>query len=80
MLLVALAVASFFTDRALTGLGPPLERLAQRVYIAGRLANTPQNIVKWIRDLRAVDSQTVTPAVGVDEAGARDIAAYLYTR
>lgn len=61
-------------------IGPPLERLAQRVYVAGRLANSPQNLVKWIRDPRAVDSQTVMPAVGVDEAGARDIAAYLYTR
>lgn len=51
-----------------------------RVYVAGRLANTPENLIKWIRDPGAVDPSTVMPAVGIDEAGARDIAAYLYTR
>ena len=61
-------------------IGPPLEKLAHRVYVAGRLANTPENLIKWIRDPRAVDPSTVMPAVGLDEAGARDIAAYLYTR
>ena len=49
-------------------IGPPLESLAHRVYVVGRLANTPQN------------PQTAMPAVGLDEALARDIAAYLYTR
>ena len=60
--------------------GPPLENLAHRVYVAGRLANTPENVIKWIRDPRGVDPQTVMPAVGLDEAAARDVAAYLYTR
>jgi mono/diheme cytochrome c family protein len=59
---------------------PPLEKLKRRVYIAGRFANTPDNLVQWIRDPRAMDSQTAMPAVGVDEAQARDIAAYLYAR
>ena len=61
-------------------IGPPLGNLAHRVYVAGRLANTPQNVVRWIRDPRAIDPQTAMPAVGLDEALARDIAAYLYTR
>ena len=61
-------------------IGPPLEGLAHRVYIAGRLANTPANVMKWLRDPRAVEPQTAMPAVGLDEAAARDIAAYLYTR
>jgi cytochrome c len=59
---------------------PPLEKLKSRVYIAGRFANTPDNLVSWIRNPRAMDSQTAMPAVGVDEAQARDIAAYLYSR
>ena len=46
----------------------------------GRLANSPQNLIKWIRDPRTVDPLTVMPAVGLDEAGARDVAAYLYAR
>ena len=57
---------------------PSLEDIAKRVYIAGRLANRPQNVEKWILDPRAIDPRTVMPKVGVDEAGARDITAYLY--
>jgi len=59
---------------------PPLEKLRSRVYLAGRFANTPQNLVAWIRDPRGMDPQTAMPAVGADEQQARDIAAYLYTR
>ena len=59
-------------------MGPPLGGLAQRVYIAGVLANTPENLVRWIRDPRAVDSLTAMPTLGLDEREARDVAAYLY--
>lgn len=58
--------------------GPPLEGLAKRVYIAGRLTNTPEQLAKWIVNPREIDPKTAMPAVGVDEAQARDIAAYLY--
>ena len=57
---------------------PPLEKMKSRLYIAGRLTNTPQNLVKWIRDPRALDPKTAMPALGLDERQARDIAAYLY--
>jgi cytochrome c2 len=59
--------------------GPPLTGIANRVYIGGVLTNTPDNIVRWIVDPKAVDSLTAMPVVGVSEAQARDIAAYLYT-
>jgi cytochrome c len=59
---------------------PSLEDVRKRVYLAGRLANTPENLQKWIRAPQSVDPKTAMPAVGVDEAGARDIAAYLYSR
>ena len=57
---------------------PSLEDLAKRVYLAGRLANKPEALERWILDPRSVDPKTAMPKVGVDEAGARDIAAYLY--
>ena len=57
---------------------PSLKDVAKRVYLAGRLANTPANLERWILDPRAIDPKTAMPKVGVDEAGARDIAAYLY--
>lgn len=63
-----------------TGLvGPPLSGIASRVYIAGVLTNTPDNLVKWIVNPKAIDAKTAMPVVGVTEEQARHIAAYLYT-
>lgn len=59
--------------------GPPLTGWAERVYIGGRVANTPENLVRWIMDPHAIDQATAMPDVGVSEADARDIAAYLFT-
>jgi cytochrome c1 len=58
--------------------GPPLAGVGGRTYLAGVLANSPGNLVRWIMDPTAVDSATAMPDLGVTEAEARDIAAYLY--
>ena len=60
--------------------GPPLDGLAARAYIAGVLPNSGENLVRWIRDPQGVDEKTAMPDVGVTERDARDIAAYIYTR
>jgi cytochrome c2 len=59
--------------------GPPLVGIAKRVYIAGRLPNTPENMILWLQHPQAVDPQTAMPNMGVTEADARDMAGYLYT-
>lgn len=59
--------------------GPPLGGVASRAYIAGVLTNTPENMMRWIEDPKRVDSLTAMPNVGVTEADARHITAYLYT-
>lgn len=59
--------------------GPPLTAFAHRAYVAGRLANTPENLVAWIVNPQAIDSLTAMPRLGVTPAQARHIAAYLYT-
>ena len=59
--------------------GPRLEGLRERVYIAGVLPNTPDNMVKFIRDPRAANPKTVMPDLSVGESHARDMAAYLAT-
>ena len=59
--------------------GPPLQQVALRTYLAGRIDNTPENMIKWIRQPHSVDPQTAMPETGVTEADGRDIAAYLYT-
>ena len=60
--------------------GPPLEGIGQRMYIAGVLSNEPENIVQWIMDPPATDAKTAMPKLGVTERDARDIAEYLYSR
>jgi cytochrome c len=57
---------------------PSLEKVKSRQFLAGRLSNTPENLQKWIRKPRSVDPKTAMPDVGLDEAQARDIAAFLY--
>lgn len=59
--------------------GPPLAQVASRVYLAGRLQNTPDNMILWIQNPRGVDDKTAMPNLGVTDADARDIASYLYT-
>jgi cytochrome c1 len=57
--------------------GPPLAGFARRTLIAGRLANTPDNLVAWIVDPQSIDPASAMPAMRVSEADARDMAAYL---
>jgi mono/diheme cytochrome c family protein len=59
--------------------GPPLAGIAGRTLIAGKLANTPDNMVRWLRHTKEVDPMTAMPELGVTEQDARDIAAYLAT-
>ncbi|WP_114943073.1 c-type cytochrome [Microvirga calopogonii] len=58
--------------------GPPLAGIAGQVYIAGVLRNTPDHMIKWLRDPQQVDPLSAMPNLGVSENDARDIATYLY--
>lgn len=60
--------------------GPPLVHMAERGYLAGVLPNTPQNMVRWLRAPPQVDPRTAMPNLGLSQAEAADIAAYLYSR
>lgn len=59
--------------------GPPLDRWAERVYIAGTLPNEPGALVRWIIDPDSVEPGTAMPDLGVTPSEAQDIAAYLFT-
>ena len=59
--------------------GPPLGGIANRVYIAGMLPNTPDNMIRWIQAPQQVHEHTAMPNMGITESEARDIAGYLYT-
>ncbi|HKR82540.1 MAG TPA: c-type cytochrome [Terriglobales bacterium] len=59
--------------------GPPLNGLGSRQFIAGELPNTPANLTRWVQHPRQVEPHTLMPEMGVTEDDSRDIAAYLYT-
>jgi len=63
---------------AIGTIGPPLDRLGRRVYVAGVLVNSPAELERWIREPDVVKPGTAMPNAHVTEQDARDIVAYLY--
>src|SRR6185437_8681463 len=59
--------------------GPPLMYFSQRTMIAGELPNTPENLVRWLKNPQSVEPETAMPNIGLSESQAWDVAAYLYT-
>ena len=59
--------------------GPPLEAIGSRQFVAGLLPNTPDNMMRWLMHTRQAKPGTAMPELGVTERDARDIAAYLAT-
>ena len=60
--------------------GRPLDDVAARRYIAGKLPNNQDNLVRWIMDPQSIDPATAMPAMGVSERDAIDISAYLLSQ
>jgi len=59
--------------------GPPLDGIRNRVYVAGMLHNDAGNLTEWVHDPKAVNPKTAMPNLGVTMQEARDITAYLYS-
>ena len=59
--------------------GPPLTDFGERRYIAGEVANTGSNLVRWIMVHQSIKPTTVMPDANVTQRDARNIAAYLET-
>ena len=83
-LIVRFGCGSCHTIKGIPGasaqVGPPLQDLRKRVYLGGVVSNTPEHLAQWISDPSQFAEKTAMPAVGVSQAQARDIAAYLYLR
>jgi cytochrome c2 len=60
--------------------GPDLTDVAERTEIAGKLANDPDAMVRWLMHPQAIAPQGGMPDQGVREQEARDMAAYLYAQ
>ena len=61
----------------LTFVGPDLDGLARRAFIAGKLPTNEANLVSWIRTPQQHKPGSAMPQLGVSERDARDMAAYL---
>lgn len=59
--------------------GPPLYFFSRRTMIAGELPNSPDNLVRWIKNPKSVEPNTDMPDLGLTDEEARDVTAYLYT-
>jgi cytochrome c len=57
--------------------GPSLGAFGERSEIAGRIANTPANLIRWIVSPQRIEPGTAMPDLGVPDVAARDMAAYL---
>jgi cytochrome c len=70
-------IPGVYTARGLVG--PPLFFFGRRTMIAGELPNSPDNLVRWLLNPKAVEPGTAMPDLGLNQQQAQDIAAYLYT-
>jgi cytochrome c len=59
--------------------GPRLDRFDDRVYIAGVIPNSGQNLAYWIQHPQKVSPESAMPNLNVTEQDARDIASFLYS-
>lgn len=59
--------------------GPPLDHMGRRQFLAGILRNTPDNMLTWLRWPQSVVPGNAMPDMGLSAEQARAIAAYLYT-
>lgn len=58
---------------------PAAHRNCEPTYLAGRVTNTPADMIRWIQHPQKIEPGTAMPEMGVTDSDARDIAAYLYT-
>jgi cytochrome c2 len=59
--------------------GPSLESLNQRSYLAGTMSNTPANLQQWIMHPQSIQPGTAMPEMGVTQHDAKEITVFLET-
>jgi cytochrome c2 len=57
--------------------GPSLDSLAQRSYLAGTVPNTPADLKNWIMHPQQIHPGTAMPEMGVTPRDAQEIAEFL---
>jgi cytochrome c2 len=57
--------------------GPPLDHVGSRQYLAGMLHNTPASMIAWLRFPQHIVPGNAMPDMGLSATEARNITAYL---
>lgn len=57
--------------------GPSLNGLSQRSYLAGTLQNSPDNLLLWIQHPQQIHPGTAMPEMGLTTEDAKQIATFL---
>jgi putative membrane protein len=59
--------------------GPPLNSMSRRIFIAGVLRNSPENMMAWIEEPQRFVPGNAMPNMGITRRDAQNITAYLYS-
>jgi cytochrome c len=59
--------------------GPPLNHMAKRTYIAGVVRNSPEHMAQWVMDPQSIVPNTAMPNLGLSRKQANAVVAYLAT-
>lgn len=59
--------------------GPPLNSMGRRIFIAGVLRNSPENMMAWLQEPQRFIPGNAMPDMGISRRDAQDITAYLYS-
>ena len=57
--------------------GPPLTMMGRRVFIAGVLRNSPENMTSWLQNPQRIVPGNAMPNMGISRQDARDLTVYL---
>lgn len=60
-------------------LRPPLDNFSERVYVAGKVANTPAQLTAFIVSPQNIEPNTAMPDLAVTPSEAFHMTAYLYS-
>jgi cytochrome c2 len=59
--------------------GPALDKVARRAFLAGDQPNDPTHMIAWVQHPQAMRPGVGMPELGLGDQEARDLAAYMYT-
>lgn len=59
--------------------GPPLNSMGRRIFIAGVLRNSPENMAAWLEEPQRIVPGNAMPNMGISHHDAQSITAYLYS-